>query len=163
MLCLLLVSIRTTSYCGFLVGRQPIRILRLVMKRIALFLMLISILILTFGKDFAVNFYDGARAHGNYFLSYASFYLADQTTDSNKKKNRNNYNINKAEEFLRRCWYNGYFTASAIVSADYIAVSSLSHDFSGLGHIIFGIVYFLFFLKIRYPADVIYKISNGRI
>lgn len=129
------------------------------MKKIHFFLLFL--LLLTSGKAYAVNFYDGTRAQGNYFLSYTSFYLADETTGSNGKKNKDNYNLNKAEELLRWCWYGGDFVASALVPIDYMSVGSLNRDSSGLGDINLGTGYFLPFKKIDILPMLFVKLPTG--
>lgn len=119
------------------------------------------LLILLPGKAFAVNFYDGARAQGNYFLSYTSVYLADETTDSRGKKNKDHYNLTKVEELLRWCWYKGDFVASALIPVDYMSVGSLNQDSSGLGDVNLGTGYFLPFKKIDILPMLFVKLSTG--
>lgn len=131
-------------------------------RKVPFFLILLLILqILTSNKAFAVNFYDGARAQGNYFLSYTSVYLADETTDSSGKKNKDNYNLTKAEELLRWCYYKGDFVASALVPVDYISVGSLNQNSSGLGDISLGTGYFLPFKKIDILPMLFVKFPTG--
>jgi hypothetical protein len=47
----------------------------------------------------AVNFYDGARAQGTYFLTYSSVYTADETTDKNGNTSKKDY----GSSMLRNC------------------------------------------------------------
>lgn len=131
------------------------------MKKVAHILLLTLILTLTSNEVFAVNFYDGARAKGNYFLSYTSVYLADETTGSNGKKNKDNYNLTKAEELLRWCYYGGDFVASALVPVDYMSVGSLNQDSSGLGDILLGTGYFLPFKQIDILPMLFVKFPTG--
>lgn len=118
------------------------------MKKTAPLLLLILLLILISNNSFAVNFYDGARAKGNYFLSYTSVYLADETSDNKGKKSKDNYSLTKAEELLRWCYYTGDFVASALVPVDYMSVGSLNQYSSGLGDINLGTGYFLPFKQV---------------
>lgn len=131
------------------------------MKKIIPILLLTLLLTITSNKAFAVNFYDGARAEGNYFLSYTSVYLADETTSSNGKKSRDNYNLTKAEELFRWSYYTGDFVASALVPFDYMSVGSLDQDSSGLGDIIVGTGYFLPFKQVDILPMVFVKFPTG--
>lgn len=128
---------------------------------IFLVFLLTLMLILTSGKAFAVNFYDGARAQGNYFLSYTSIYLADETTGSSGKKSIDHYNMTKAEELLRWCWYKGDFVATALVPFDYMSVGYLNQNSSGLGDANLGAGYFLPFKKIDILPMLFVKFPTG--
>ncbi|MEN6488961.1 MAG: transporter [Smithella sp.] len=132
------------------------------MKKIFPILLLALILTLTFNRAFAVNFYDGARAKGNYLLSYTSVYLADETTDSKGKKSRDNYNLTKVEELFRWSYYTGDFVASALVPVDYMSVGSLDQESSGLGDIIIGTGYFLPFKQADVLPMVFVKLPTGK-
>ncbi|MEN6621865.1 MAG: transporter [Smithella sp.] len=132
-------------------------------KKVQTFLIFLQIFIIALASTnaFAVNFYDGARAQGNYFLSYTSVYLADETTDSSGKKNKDSYNLTKAEELLRWCYYKGDFVASALVPVDYMSVGSLNQESSGLGDISLGTGYFLPFKKIDILPMLFVKFPTG--
>ncbi|MEN6374360.1 MAG: transporter [Smithella sp.] len=131
------------------------------MKKIIPVLLLALILTLTSNKAFAVNFYDGARAKGNYFLSYTSVYLADETTNSKGKKSRDNYDLTKAEELFRWSYYTGDFVASALVPVAHMSVGSLDQESSGLGDILVGAGYFLPFKQADILPMVFVKFPTG--
>jgi hypothetical protein len=132
------------------------------MKTIIHALLLTLILMFTSNQAFAVNFYDGARAKGNYFLSYTSVYLADETTNSKGKKSRDNYNLTKVEELLRWSYYTGDFVASALVPVAHMSVGLLDQESSGLGDIILGAGYFLPFKQADILPMVFVKFPTGK-
>ena len=54
---------------------------------------------------FAVNFYDGARAQGTYFLTYTSFYTADEMTNKNGNAAIKDFGFFNIQELIRLCYY----------------------------------------------------------
>ena len=102
-------------------------------------------------RSWAVNFYDGARAQGLYFLTYSSLYSADKTTDSRGHTSKKDYGYSKVEELLRICYYDkdliltGFFPVGHVKSGFYHSSSE------GLGDVNLGAGYFL---PIK-PADVL--------
>jgi hypothetical protein len=145
----------------FLYKRQPKKYMGFTMNKTASILLLLLILLSTSNKAFAVNFYDGARAKGNYLLSYTSVYLADETTDSKGKKSRDNYNLTKAEELLRWCYYSGDFVATALAPVGYMSIGSWHQDSSGLGDINLGTGYFLPFIQADILPMLFVKFPTG--
>lgn len=96
----------------------------------------------------AVNFYDGARAQGTYFLTYTSVYNADDTTDKSGATSKRDYGYFNAQELLRLCYYSHDFVATALVPLGQTDIDSLHQNSSGLGDINLGVGYFLPFKKI---------------
>lgn len=91
----------------------------------------------------AVNFYDGSRAQGTYFLTYSSFYTADEATDKNGDTSNRNYGFFNAQELLRLSYYSSDFIATALVPFGYTDIHSMNQIASGLGDINLGAGYFL--------------------
>jgi len=58
---------------------------------------LLCLLVLMPKVSLAVNFYDGARAQGTYFLTYSSVYTADETTDKNGSTSKKDYGFLNAQ------------------------------------------------------------------
>jgi len=132
------------------------------MKKTASILLLLLILLSTSNKAYAINFYDGARAkEGNYFLTYTSVYLADETTNAKGNKSQDKYNLTKAEELLRWCGYSGNFVATALVPVDYMSIGSLHQDSAGLGDINVGTGYFLPFQNVDILPMLFVKLPTG--
>ncbi len=96
----------------------------------------------------AVNFYDGARAQGTYFLTYTSVYTADEMTDKNGNAAVKDFGYFNAQELLRLCYYSSDFVATALVPVGYTDIHSMSQNSSGLGDINLGAGYFLPFKQI---------------
>jgi hypothetical protein len=135
--------------------------MRLTMKKPASILLLILLLLMTSNKAFAVNFYDGARAKGSYFLTYTSVYLADETTNAKGNKSQDKYDLTKADELLRWCYYSGDFVATALVPVGYMSIGSLHQYSSGLGDINLGTGYFLPFKKVDILPMLFVKFPTG--
>jgi len=96
----------------------------------------------------AVNFYDGSRAHGAYFLTYTSVYTADEFTDKNGNTLKKDYGFLNAQELLRFCYYSSDFVATAVVPVGIMDINSMNQNSSGLGDINLGAGYFLPFKQI---------------
>ena len=96
----------------------------------------------------AVNFYDGARAQGTYFLSYASVYTAEETTDKSGHTGKNDYGYFNVQELLRLCYYRNDFVVTALVPFGETDIHSLGQNASGFGDINLGAGYFLPFKQI---------------
>ena len=92
---------------------------------------------------FAVNFYDGARAQGTYFLTYSSVYTADEMTDKNGNTSKKDFGLLSAQELLRLCYYSSDFVATALVPFGAMDINSMNQNSSGLGDINLGAGYFL--------------------
>ena len=93
---------------------------------------------------FAVNFYDGARAkQGTYFLTYTSFYTAEEITDNNGDISKRDFGLFNAQELLRLCYYSPNFVATALIPFGYTDINSMDQNSSGLGDINIGAGYFL--------------------
>jgi hypothetical protein len=91
----------------------------------------------------AVNFYDGARTKGLYFLTYSSFYYADIATDFKGKTDKKDYGYGKAEEIFRICYYKQDLVLTAFFPFGNVK-SGFYHDSSqGVGDINLGAGYFL--------------------
>jgi hypothetical protein len=91
----------------------------------------------------AVNFYDGARAQGTYFLTYSSVYTADEMTDKNGNASTKDFGFFNAQELLRLCYYSSDFVATALVPFGDTDIHSMNQNSSGLGDINLGAGYFL--------------------
>jgi hypothetical protein len=91
----------------------------------------------------AVNFYDGARAQGTYFLTYSSVYTADEMTDKNGNAGTKDFGFFNAQELLRLCYYSSDFVATALVPFGDTDIHSMNQNSSGLGDINLGAGYFL--------------------
>lgn len=109
-------------------------------------IILIIACILLFRPDFvlAVNFYDGIRAkQGTYFLTYTSFYTADEMTDNEGHISRRDFGLSSAQEMLRLCYYSPDFVATALIPFGYTDIKSMDQNSSGPGDINLGAGYFL--------------------
>jgi hypothetical protein len=91
----------------------------------------------------AVNFYDGARAQGTYFLTYSSVYTADEMTDKNGNASTKDFGFFNAQELLRLCYYSSDFVATALAPFGDTDIHSMNQNSSGLGDINLGAGYFL--------------------
>ncbi|MFH1397681.1 MAG: transporter [Candidatus Omnitrophota bacterium] len=95
-------------------------------------------------QGFAVNFYDGARApQGLYFLTYTSFYYADEATDSKAKTSKTDYEYAKFEELLRLCYYTPDLVLTAFLPAGYVHSGYYDVSSGGIGDINLGAGHFL--------------------
>ena len=93
---------------------------------------------------FAVNFYDGSRAkQGLYFLTYASAYYADETTNKNGKATSKDFGLFNAQEILRFCYYSPDFVATVVVPFGYTEINYSNQDSFSLGDMSLGVGYFL--------------------
>jgi len=109
----------------------------------------------------AVNFYDGARAQGAYFLTYSSVYTADETTDKNGNTSKRDYGFFNAQELLRLCYYSSDFVTTALVPFGDTDIHSMNQNSSGLGDINLGAGYFLPFKQIDILPMIFVEFPTG--
>lgn len=115
-----------------------------VSKRIGLMILVVLGMNMTASPARAVNFYDGSRAkQGLYFLTYTSFYYADDYTDRHGDAVKKDFGLFSAQELLRLCYYSPNFVATALIPFGYTDVNSLHEGSAGLGDIHLGAGYFL--------------------
>jgi hypothetical protein len=113
-------------------------------------------------RSFAVNFYDGARAkQGTYFLTYSSFYTADELTDKNGNISKKDLGLSSAQELLRLCYYSPDFVATALIPFGYMDINSLNQNSSGPGDINLGIGYFLPFKQVDILPMIFVELPTG--
>lgn len=110
---------------------------------------------------FAVNFYDGSRAQGTYFLTYSSVYKADEATDKNGNTSNRDYGFFNAQELLRLCYYSPDFVATALIPAGYMDSNFLHQNSSGLGDINLGAGYFLPFKQVDILPMIFVEFPTG--
>ena len=91
----------------------------------------------------AVNFYDGARSKGLYFLTYSSLYYADITTDSKGKASKKDYGYSKIEELFRICYYDKDLVLTAFFPLGHLKGEFYHGSSEGIGDINLGAGYFL--------------------
>jgi len=108
-----------------------------------------------------VDIYDGVRAPaGVYFLSYSSFYLADEFTGAGGKAKIADFGYRSAGEILRLCWYSPDLVLTALVPVSGAQSSYLEESAGGLGDILLAAggflpvrsVDLLFFLGAKAPT-----------
>ena len=113
-------------------------------------------------SSWAVNFYDGVRAkEGFYFLTYSSFYYADDFTDRHGEKVKKDFGLFNAQEMLRLCYYSPNFVATALVPFGYTDIHSLHEGSAGLGDINLGAGYFLPIYQIDILPMLFVKFPTG--
>ncbi len=104
---------------------------------------MLGILLILPKPSFAVNFYDGARTQGLYFLTYSSVYDADKTADSSGRINKKDYGYRRLEELFRLCYYKKNLVLTALLPVGHVK-SGFYHDSSaGIGDVNLGAGYFL--------------------
>jgi hypothetical protein len=113
-----------------------------------LYFILIFLLLIIPNVAFAVNFYDGSRAKGFYFLTYTSVYTADEVTNKNGNPSKKDYGLFSAQELLRFCYYSSDFVATALIPLGTMDINSINQNSSGLGDINLGAGHFLPFKQI---------------
>ena len=91
----------------------------------------------------AVNFYDGTRTEGLYFLTYSSLYYADKTTDAQGKTSKKDYGYSKLEELFRVCYYKKDLVLTAFLPLGRIKSEFYHGSSQGVGDINLGAGYFL--------------------
>ncbi|MCX5708976.1 MAG: transporter [Candidatus Omnitrophica bacterium] len=112
------------------------------MKRIKI-LMILGILLILPTPSFAVNFYDGARAQGLYFLTYSSLYDADKTNDSQGHTSKKDYGYRKLEELFRFCYYRKNLVLTGLFPVGHVKNGFYHESSAGIGDINLGAGYFL--------------------
>jgi len=122
---------------------------------------LLCLLVLMPKVALAVNFYDGSRAQGTYFLTYSSVYKADEATDKNGNTSNRDYGFFNAQELLRLCYYSPDFVATALIPAGYMDSNFLHQDSSGLGDINLGAGYFLPFIQVDILPMIFVEFPTG--
>ncbi len=113
-------------------------------------------------QSFAVNFYDGARApKGLYFLTYTSFYYADETTNTKAKTSKTDYEYAKFEELLRLAYYTPDLVLTAYLPAGYVHSGYYDVSSGGIGDMNLGAGYFLPFKKTDILPMLFIKFPTG--
>lgn len=102
-------------------------------------------------RSWAVNFYDGARTQGLYFLTYSSLYSADKTTGPRGNTNKKDYGYRKIEELLRICYYDKNLVLTGFFPVGHLKSEYYHSSSEGAGDVNLGAGYFL---PIK-PADVL--------
>jgi hypothetical protein len=133
----------------------------LLLRLFRLYSVLVFLLVIIPNVAFAVNFYDGSRAQGTYFLTYTSVYSADEVTNKNGNTTVRNFGYFNAQELLRLCYYSHDFVATALVPFGETDIHSMSQNSSGLGDINLGAGYFLPFKNIDILPMLFVKFPTG--
>jgi hypothetical protein len=126
-----------------------------------LYSILVFLLFIIPNTAFAVNFYDGSRAKGTYFLTYSSVYTAGEATDKNGNPSKKDYGFLSAQELLRLCYYSSDFVATALVPFGATDINSMNQNSSGLGDINLGAGYFLPFKQIDILPMIFVEFPTG--
>lgn len=110
---------------------------------------------------FAVNFYDGSRAQGTYFLTYTSVYTANEATDKNGNVHKKDYGFLNTQELLRLCYYSSDFAVTALIPFGAMDINSMNQNSSGLGDINLGAGYFLPFKNVDILPMIFVEFPTG--
>jgi len=111
--------------------------------------------------SFAVNFYDGARAQGLYFLTYSSLYDADKVDDSRGHTSKKDYGYRKLEELFRLCYYRKDLVLTGLFPVGHVK-NRFYHDSSaGIGDVNLGAGYFLPVKEVDLLPMLFVKFPNG--
>jgi hypothetical protein len=105
--------------------------------------MIFGILLILPAPSFAVNFYDGARTQGLYFLTYSSVYDADKTTDPRGHTSKKDYGYRKLEELSRLCYYKKNLVLTGFLPVGHVKSGFYHGSSQGLGDVNLGAGYFL--------------------
>ncbi|HON59818.1 MAG TPA: transporter [Smithella sp.] len=131
-------------------------------KKIILLALVVLLIQVRPPSGWAVNFYDGSRAkQGLYFLTYTSFYYADEFADRHGDPVKKDFGLFNAQEMLRLCYYSPNFVATALIPFGYTDIHSLHEGSAGLGDINLGAGYFLPIQQIDILPMLFVKFPTG--